>query len=122
MREWNGKEETFNDITVVDSAIEELVSTGIHVRKTWVLVIVILGEEARRAQCDNIDLVQVMIELAEILSGDLCYAVNVLRNGYKVFVDPHGTIFRLHGIPKGAGGTRVDKNVALVGHTKFEQV
>src|SRR5262245_40137578 len=74
----------------IEPPVEELVGleVGVGVGGASLWIVVGFGEEPRRAQDHDRKALVSMRELAEILGGDLGDAVDVLRYGSDVLVDP----------------------------------
>lgn len=75
-----------NDVTNIDPPIEEFIDASIHIAHALLLIIVILWEEARRPQSDHVEFVEVVVELAKVLRGDLGDTVDIFRDWYKILL------------------------------------
>ena len=79
-----------HDVLEVDAAVEQLVDleVGVGVGGADVVAVVLLGEEARRAQDQARQAVVAVDELAQVLGGGLGGAVDVARDRRDVLGDP----------------------------------
>lgn len=106
-----------DDVLDVASAVGQLQDLEVVVvqRCSAVLVVVLLGEEAARAQDEDGHARLFLHEEAEVLGGDLGGAVYVLGDGDDRLVDPRGCEAGLgaQGRAKGAGGAEEDEALDL---------